>query len=302
MKQTFGKGLESLIPNKIQKINSESIRREESIFYVNIDKIKSNPFQPRKEFDSVALNSLAESIREYGILQPLVVSKTEKASSQGRTIIAEYQLIAGERRLMASRIAGLKEVPVVIRRPTDKEKLEISLIENIQRQDLNPMEKAEAFDRLQKEFNLTHAKIGEMAGISRTAVTNYIRFLGFSDDIKQALRENKITEGLGRAILMTKNIDDRRFILKKILEENLNVREAEHLARKINISQPNIKIKGDIIQELRDLELKIRDFFGVSAKTINLRLVDGRPKLTIFFNSRKYVEDLINDLTKTKLS
>ncbi|MCK4520639.1 ParB/RepB/Spo0J family partition protein [Candidatus Parcubacteria bacterium] len=296
MKQTFGKGIESLIPNKKQKNIEKSATKKEAVFYIEVERIKSNPYQPRREFNMDALNSLAESIREHGILQPLVVAKIETSGLKDKSMQTQYQLIAGERRLMASKIIGLKEVPVIVRHPTNKERLELSLVENVQRQDLNPIEKAEAFDRLHKEFGLTHEKIGQLAGITRPVVSNMVRFLGLSQEIKQAIRENKITEGLAKAILLTKEPQKRKVVFDKILRDNLNVREAEHLARKLNIWQPGKGVKKEIVDELVDLEMKFKELFGVTAKTIKLKLEDGRPKLTVFFDSKHEAEKLLNDL------
>ena len=151
--KNLGKGLESLIPKKAEDFGDVLAAKKEAIFYIEIDKIESNPYQPRQEFEDKNIKDLAESIREYGILQPLIVTRTGRGS---------YQLIAGERRLKAAKKVGLAQVPVIIREPTKKEKLEVSLIENVQRVNLNAMEKAEAFKKLQTEFNLTQKEIGRL--------------------------------------------------------------------------------------------------------------------------------------------
>ena len=156
MKQTFGKGLESLIPRKTTKESTASETKQEPIFYIEIEKIKSNPYQPRKNFDQEGLNALADSVKEFGILQPLLVSRVEKESG------TEYQLIAGERRFLAAKMVGLNQVPVIVKDPTEKEKLEVSLIENVQRLDLNAMEKAEAYSRLQREFNFLQKDVAKL--------------------------------------------------------------------------------------------------------------------------------------------
>jgi ParB family chromosome partitioning protein len=286
MRQSFGKGIESLIPKKKQKSVEKPVSRKEAVFFIEIEKIKSNPYQPRKEFNMEALNSLAESIREYGILQPLIVTKIEKANSKGKSIRTEYQLIAGERRLMASKIAGLKEVPVIIRKPTDKERLEMSLIENVQRFDLNPIEKAEAFNRLHKEFGMTHEKIGELVGLGRVAVTNHIRLLDLAGDIKEAVRTRKINEGQARAILLTKGGKKQKAVFEKILKDGLNVRESEYFAQKLNIWKPvKNNLRTDISDEIINFEMQFKEIFGVTAKTVRLVLEKGRPKLTVFFDS-----------------
>ncbi len=297
MKQSFGKGIESLIPKKKQKSIEKAVSKKEAVFSIEIEKIKSNPYQPRKEFNMEALNSLAESIREYGILQPLIVTKVEITNPNGRGIRTEYQLIAGERRLMASKIAGFKEVPVIIRKPTDKEKLEMSLIENVQRFDLNPIEKAEAFNYLHKKFGMTHEKISGLAGIGRVAVTNHIRLLDLSEEIKEAVRAEKINEGQARAILLTKGPKKQKAVFQKILKDGLNVRESEYFAQKLNIWKPmknNLKI--GISDEIINFEMQFKEIFGVTAKTVRLVLEKGRPKLTVFFDSKGQIKKILEKL------
>jgi len=297
MKQSFGKGIESLIPKKKQKNIEKPVSKKEAVFFIEIEKIKSNPYQPRKEFNIEALNSLAESIREYGILQPLIVTKVEITNSNGKGVRTEYQLIAGERRLMASKVAGLKEVPVIIRKPTDKEKLEMSLIENVQRFDLNPIEKAEAFNRLHKEFGMTHEKISEMSGIGRVAVTNHIRLLDLSEEIKEAIRAGKINEGQARAILLTKGPKKQKAVFQKILKDGLNVRESEYFAQKLNIWKPmKNNLKTGISDEIINFEMRFKEIFGVTAKTVRLVLEKGRPKLTVFFDSKGQIKKILEKL------
>jgi len=164
MKQTFGKGLESLIPKKTDKTPKIYEVKQEPVFYIEIEKIKSNPYQPRKNFGQDGLQSLADSIKEHGVLQPLLVSRIEK------DLGTEYQLIAGERRLLASKMVGLTQIPVIVREPAEKEKLEVSIIENVQRLNLNSMEKAEAYQKMQEEFNFLQKDIAKMVGKSREAV------------------------------------------------------------------------------------------------------------------------------------
>lgn len=296
MRQSFGKGIESLIPNKKEKLNEKSATKKEAVFSIEIGRIKSNPYQPRKEFNAEALKALAESIREHGILQPLIVSKIENLGTDGLT--TEYQLIAGERRLMAAKMIGLTQVPVIIRRPTDREKLEVSLIENVQRLDLNPMEKAEAFKRLHNEFGLTHNQIGLMAGMARESVTNNIRLLDLSDEIKATIREGKISEGHAKAILFAKSPEKQKTVFEKILRDGLNVREAEYFAKKIGFWKPPVKkvISKQIFDELEDLEMQIKEIFGVSSKTIKLKIERGRPFLTVLFHSNNEVFNFVDRL------
>lgn len=301
MRQSFGKGIESLIPNKKEKLNEKTALKKEAVFSIEIGRIKSNPYQPRKEFDPEAIKALSESIREHGILQPLIVSKINNAnidSISAGSISAEYQLIAGERRLMAAKMIGLTQVPVIIRNPTDKEKLEVSLIENVQRLDLNPIEKAEAFKRLHDEFGLTHNQIGVMAGMARESVTNNIRLLELPGEVRDSLRAGKISEGHAKAILFVKTPEKQKALFEKILRDGLNVRESEYLGKKIGFWKPPVKktISRQIFDELESLEMQIKEIFGVSSKTVKLKMERGRPILTVLFHSNNEVLNFIEKL------
>jgi len=285
MKQTFGRGLESLIPRKTAKQSTDAETKQEPIFYIETEKIKSNPYQPRKNFDHDGLNALADSVREFGILQPLLVSRIEKETG------TEYQLIAGERRFLAAKMVGLNQVPVIVKDPTEKEKLEVSLIENVQRQDLNAMEKAEAYQRLQQEFNFLQKDVAKLCGKSREAVANTLRLLELPDEIKIALREEKISEGHARAMLAVSDVQKQKIIFVKTLRDGLNVRDVENLAQRLNIWQPVKRKISGASKEVKNLEEKIRTAFGI--KTLKLRVEAGRPKLTIFFNTKKDVEKFL---------
>lgn len=205
-----------------------------SVFFLEVDRIKPNPFQPRREFDESRLSELAESIRQYGLLQPLVVARKE-VETEGGGILTEYELIAGERRLRASRLAGLREVPALIRaEPTSKIKLELALVENVQREDLNSMERAVAFDKLAKEFNLSHRDIGLRIGKSREYVANAIRLLGLPEEIQNAIKEGRITESHARYLLMVQDQPvEQKALLDDIVFRGLNVRDTEKLTKGI---------------------------------------------------------------------
>jgi len=288
MKQTFGKGMESLIPRKTAKESAVSETKQEPIFYIEIEKIKSNPYQPRKNFDQDGLNALADSVREFGILQPLLVSRVEKETG------TEYQLIAGERRFLAAKMVGLNQVPVIVKDPTEKEKLEVSLIENVQRLDLNAMEKAEAYSRLQQEFNFLQKDVAKLCGKSREAVANTLRLLELPEEIKVALREERLSEGHARAMLAVSDAQKQKAVFVRTLRDGLNVREVESLVARLNIWQPVKRKVSAASQEVKHLEEKIRNILGI--KTIKLRIEGGRPKLTIFFNSKKEVDGLFKKL------
>lgn len=286
MKNSLGKGLESLIPKKTEEFDEVHAIKKEAVFYIEIDKVKSNPYQPRQEFDDKGIKDLAESIREYGILQPLIVTRLKQG---------EYQLLAGERRLMAAKTIGLAQVPVIIREPTKKEKLEVALIENVQRVNLNALEKAEAFKKLQEEFFLTQKDIGRLVGMSREAVTNTLRLLELPDEIKQALREKKITEGHARAILPIKDIKKQKVVLEKIIKEGLNVREVETIAQKVGEWKHTKKrVAEKVLAEVKNLEEEFREVLGV--KDARLKLEAGKPKLIIFFESKQEMTKMLEKL------
>lgn len=206
-----------------------------SIFWVEVDKIVPNPFQPRREFDPAKLKDLSDSIRQYGVLQPLVVTQRERERESGGMMV-EYELIAGERRLRASKIAGLSQVPVIIRddAENDQMKLELAIIENLQREDINPVERARAFKQLAEMFNLSHVQIAAKVGKSREYVSNTIRLLLLPEDMLTALGEGKITEGHTRPLLMLSDRpEEQQVLFREILLKKITVRDAEQISRRI---------------------------------------------------------------------
>lgn len=263
-----------------------------SIFWIEVEKIKPNPFQPRKEFDEARLNDLAESIRQYGILQPLVVTRKEITKEDGG-LVTEYELISGERRLRAAKLAGVSQVPAVIRskEDSDKVKLELAIIENLQREDLNPIDRAKAFDRLVKEFNLTHTEIGKKVGKSRVYVSNTIRLLMLPQEMITALSEGKITEGHTRPILMLiDRPEEQSTLFKEIIFKRLTVREAEGIARKIAFERARKKnLMTD--PELVEMEQELAEKLGTRV-TIDKREVGG--KVVIDFSSNADLRYLLS--------
>jgi len=216
-----------------------------AIFWIELEKISPNPYQPRREFDPIALKSLSESIRMYGVLQPLVVTRKE-VFHDGGGMTVEYELISGERRLRASKLAGLQQVPVLIRdgEESGREKLEMAIIENLQREDINAVERARAFERLAKEFGLKQAQIADKVGKSREYVANTLRILALPDDILNALAEGKISEGHSRPLLMLIDRPEEQVVLfKEIMSMKLTVREAESFARRIATEKIRNKAK-----------------------------------------------------------
>jgi len=237
-----------------------------SIFWVDIDKIKPNPFQPRREFDEDRLKDLADSIRQYGLLQPLTVSREEVEKEDGG-ISVTYELIAGERRLRASKIAGLEQVPVIIRVGDDNmAKLELAIIENLQREDLNAVERARAFMRLADEFKFTHAQIGMKIGKSREYVSNTLRLLALPQDILDALSARKISEGHTRPILMLSDRPEEQMVLfKEIVFKKMTVRDAEKAARRI--AYDRVRKKEYMIgPEIAEMEEKLQESLGTRVR------------------------------------
>lgn len=240
MTKALGRGLQSLIPKKpsnsinFTRNQSEPINfgknQKDSIFNIEIDKIKPNTYQPRKEMSQESLKELSDSIKEHGVLMPLIVTKIEKVTDRGQDV--EYELVAGERRWRASKMAGLPHVPVIIRgNSIAKKRLEIALVENIQRENLNAIDSALAFKQLKDEFNLRHIDIAEKVGKSRVTITNAFRLLTLPQKVQDAILDNKISEGHGRALLMAKP-EARMAIFNKIVKNDLSVRQAEEESRK----------------------------------------------------------------------
>ena len=235
--------------------------RYDSIFWIEVEKIKPNPFQPRKDFNEAHLKSLAESIRQYGVLQPLVVTRKETEKPDGG-ITSEYELIAGERRLRAAKLIGLREIPVVIRggEESDRMKLEIAIIENLQREDLNALDRARAFEQLSREFGLSHAEIAVRIGKSREYVSNSIRLLALPEEIQQAIVNKDLTEGHARTLLMLQDRPaERETLFKEIVLKKISVRMAEQLARRV---APDKVRKFDKTPEMLAIEKSLTDALG----------------------------------------
>ena len=267
-----------------------------SIFWVEVDRIKPNPYQPRKTFDEAALVSLADSIRQYGVLQPLTVTRKE-IERPGEGIFVEYELIAGERRLRASKLAGISQVPAVIRshEETDKMKLELAIIENLQREDLNPIDRAKAFQQLADSFNMTHYDIGKKVGKSRVYVTNTLRILGLPEDMQQALADGGIMEGHTRPLLMLiDRPEEQRVLFKEIMQKKTTVREAEQIARRIAVERTR---KFDLPPELLSIEKQLTEKLGTR---VRIEKKEQGGKVLIDFFSAEDLTTLIAVLAERK--
>jgi len=273
----------------------------DSIFWVEVDKIKPNPFQPRKEFDEARLKDLADSIRQYGVLQPLVVTRREFQTEDGGLAV-EYELISGERRLRASKIAGVSQVPVVIRSQDESDlvKLELAIIENLQREDLNAVDRAKAFQKLTVEFGFKHAQIAQKVGKSREYVTNSLRILALPEHMLKALSEGKISEGHTRPLLMlTDRKDEQETLFREILYKKMNVREAELIARKTAQDRARIKDRP-FDPEIVELEEKFTSSLGTRVH-IERSDVGGKLMIDYFSNEDlRAILDLVESQKKRK--
>ncbi len=252
-----------------------------SIFWIDTDKVKPNPYQPRRDFDEARLQDLADSIKQYGVLQPLTVSRIEK-EKEGGGLITEYELIAGERRLRAAILAHVSQVPVIIRiGDTAIMKLELAIIENLQREDLNMVDRARAFFRLVNEFKFTHNEVAKKMGRSREYVSNTLRILTLPEEILTALSQGKITEGHTRPILMLADHPEEQLVLfKEIVYKKITVREAERLARKIAYDRVRKKeFMPD--PEITELEEEFQEKLGTRVH-IEKKELGGQIKIDYF--------------------
>jgi ParB family chromosome partitioning protein len=278
----LGKGLDALIPGNFQLESSGGVHQ------IPIIAIAPNPSQPRNEINDQGLEELAKSILEHGILQPLILSKSASDN--------QYTLITGERRLRAAEIAGLESVPAIIREVTEQERLEIALIENIQRENLTPLEAALAYQQLNDEFNLSHEDISVRVGKSRTAITNTLRLLKLSDDVQIALHSRKISEGHARALLGLPSNKSQIAVLQTILKNDLNVRQTEDLVRKFTGQKPEaVKGKKAVSPELKSLEDQLRTLLGTKV-TINHGKKGGT--VIIHYYSEEELDTLIDRFKK----
>ena len=263
-----------------------------SIFWVDVNKVVPNPYQPRREFDERNLKDLSESIRMYGVLQPLTVTRKEVVLPDG-AFRTEYELIAGERRLRASKLAGLAQVPVIIRQGEESElmKLELAIIENLQREDLNPVDRAMAFKQLADTFGLSHAEVGRKVGRSREFVSNSIRLLNLPDTIISAVSQGEITDGHGRTLLMLNDRpEEQDVVFREILLKKLSVREVERMARRIATDKVRKKSPLDMDPELIEIEKQFTESLGTR---VQISKTDYGGKIVIDYFSAEDLQKLL---------
>ncbi len=284
-KTSLGTGLSSLIPNKLNKENNAPLQKEsftnsDRVIKIPIENIVPNPKQPRKYFAEENLKELAESIKEHGVIQPIIVTK----------INDKYELIAGERRLQASKLAKMSEISAIVRLATSQQKLELALVENIQRHNLNAIEEAKAYQELHNEFNLTQEEIAKRTGKSRSAIANIIRLLELPIEIQRGVIEEKITEGHARAILGLENPEKQRALYELILKNNLTVRAVEDKVKEVTVHTHKRKVSKNVDPRVQDIEDNIQQKLGTKIK---IKKQGTTGKITIDFYSEEEFEKIV---------
>jgi ParB family chromosome partitioning protein len=274
----LGRGLDALI-------QGDESSPTHGISYIPVNHVSPNPRQPRASFDPEALAALTASIREHGILQPIVVSYDDTSE--------RYVLIAGERRWLAAKQAGMDTIPALVREVTDQHRLELALIENIQRSDLNPLEAAEAYRQLSEDFGLSHEEISTRVGKSRAAITNTLRLLKLSPVVQAALVQNRISEGHARALLALPTGQAQSAVLQTILSKDLSVRQTEDLVRKLTGSKPEHAAKAAPSPEINALESRLRARFGTR---VNVHQQRKGGSVVIYYYSEEELNSLLDAL------
>jgi ParB family chromosome partitioning protein len=282
----LGKGLDALIPGG-SSFSSPLVERETGLSEVPVAQIAANPRQPRAAIDEEELQGLADSIREHGILQPLVVSQDPSGG---------YTLIAGERRLRAARLAGLETVPAIIRQASEQQRLELALIENVQRADLTPLETAEAYHHLIDEFGLTHEEVAARVGKSRESVTNTHRLVKLPAEVKQGLAEGQISEGHARALLgLEHNPQMMIEVFKTVVKNKLSVRQTEALVKDLGNPRARRAARREVPAEIQELEDQLRRHLGTRVK---LRYGKDGGSLTIYYFGDEELNEMIAKILK----
>ena len=281
----LGKGLESLIPTGGKIPPASTGAGVGGVLQVAVDAIQANPRQPRIHFKEEELAELAASIREHGVIQPLIVTPKSDGT---------FTLIAGERRWQAAQKAGLRTVPVITRQANNQELLEIALIENVQRADLNSMEEAEAYRQLVEEFGLSHEAVAKRVGKSRVAVTNTLRLLGLADVVKQALVDGRLTEGHARALLALSTQKAQASAMQTVLNLSLSVRQTEELIRKLAGQKPIKARKPSRSADVNDVEKRLQHSLGTK---VSLKHGKKGGTVTIYYYSGEELDALLEKLT-----
>ncbi len=286
-KRALGRGIDALI----QQVDDDTTADHKDVMTVPLRNIQPNPYQPRTEFDEERLTELSESIKQQGVIQPLIVE-------QDRDV---YTIIAGERRFRAARMAGLSEVPVILRKFTDEEKLEIALIENIQREDLNPIEEAKAYRKLMERNNLSQDNLAKKIGKKRSTVANSVRLLKLPEDMQDSITSGELSSGHARAILSVINPADQRILYNRIINEHLSVREAERQAAGFNKGMRSSEKEHDktsqpkfVPPEVQEIEQRFLDILGTK---VSLKGNLKKGKIEISYYSKEDLERVYEIIT-----
>lgn len=293
-KRGLGKGLDSLIPSNVMEQPVKTVaaassgqNKDEGTTVVKINLVEPNREQPRKNFDEDSLQELADSIKQFGLLQPILVQDKK----------SYYEIVAGERRWRAAKLAGLKEIPVIIRNLTDQEIVEISLIENIQREDLNPIEEAQAYKRLLTEFNLKQDEVAERVSKSRTAVTNSMRLLKLCDKVQKMIVDGMISTGHARALIGIEDPEEQYLIAQKIFDEKLSVREVEKLVKALHKQPKQKKPENKTLDAIYN-EISNRLKQSLSTKVTIRAKENGSGKIEIEFYNHDDLDRLIEQISR----
>jgi len=283
-KKGLGRGLDALIPEGKLNLGSLTEGTEKGLMEISVDKIIPNPKQPRTIFSEEALAELAESIKKHGVLQPIVVRKIDNNN---------YELVAGERRWRAAQLAGLKQIPAVVKDFSDEEATVVALMENLQREDLNPLEQAKALKRLIEEFHLTQEEVAENLAKSRTYVTNLLRLLNLPPVIQEMVEKGELSYGHARALLALEDPIKMSEAARRVINEGLSVRATEGLVKKIK-NKPEIKIKPKrpVVPEIQEVEDKLRALFATKVEIKNT--AKGRGKITIEYYSPEELQRILD--------
>lgn len=292
-RKVLGRGLSALIGGDAPVATTSPLTKGENLLELDIDQVRPNPNQPRTRFTDEALNELSASIKANGIVQPILV----RQKGQG------YEIVAGERRWRAAQRAELKKIPAVVKEVSDEKVLELALVENIQRQELNPIEEAKAFRQLIDNIGLTQEELSERIGKSRTVIATFMRFLKLPNDIQKLLEEEKISAGHARALLMTEDVSIQRSVARKILEEGISVREAEKAVKSGGATgakktvEDKKKLKDSLDPNLKLAETKLRRHLGTNVRIVpNSQKVGG--KLEIEYYSEMDLDRIYNLILK----
>jgi ParB family chromosome partitioning protein len=288
-KHGLGRGLDALIPDS-EAASESGYEEDEDFINCSVSKLEKNPFQPRTNFSEQEIDELASSLKTYGVLQPVLVRNSPEDEDM-------YQIIAGERRVRAAKKAGIEEIPVLIRDITDEQMLQISIVENIQRENLNPVEESKAYKKLMDDFGYTQEDLSKTVGKSRSAVANKLRLLTLPENITDALADKMISGGHARALLGAKDELIQNKVFYEILDKKISVRETENLIKRLNEGDIKLKPKPDVPPEFKNMAATLSGAIGTKVKILNKKNNTG--KIEINFRNKEELERIFTDLKNT---